>query len=124
MRQKHYCKDVCDDKCATEGCRKIRKPPVTEMEMLTIDVGQVVIESREETHGDYTKQAILAQALKAQIRSNGYEKLSMAQRESLDMIAVKISRILNGNPNEPDHWTDIAGYATLIANMLTKGTHL
>jgi hypothetical protein len=40
------------------------------------------------------------------------------QRESLDMIAHKIARILNGNPNVHDHWHDIAGYATLVANDL------
>jgi hypothetical protein len=41
-------------------------------------------------------------------------------RESLDMISNKIARIVNGNPSEPDHWIDIAGYATLIANRLIK----
>jgi hypothetical protein len=36
------------------------------------------------------------------------------QREALDMILHKIARIVNGNPNETDHWHDIAGYATLV----------
>lgn len=92
-----------------------------------IDQAQQIIESRESSHGDYRKQAAMAQALKCivndpAVRENS--ELSDAQRESLDMICVKISRILNGNPNEPDHWRDIAGYATLISNLLTKGTHL
>ena len=34
------------------------------------------------------------------------------------MIANKIGRILNGDPNYPDSWHDIAGYATLIENEL------
>lgn len=84
--------------------------------------GQAVIESREATHGDYSKQAYTANLLKNHFRD--VRALNPAQQESLDMIAVKISRILHGNPNEPDHWTDIAGYATLISNLLTKGTHL
>jgi hypothetical protein len=37
------------------------------------------------------------------------------QRESLDMIQHKISRILNGDPNIVDSWADIAGYAHIVA---------
>lgn len=89
------------------------------------DTGQQVIEDREAAHGDYAKQASVAVALKLLMRqSPGWLKLSSPQQESLDMIAVKTSRILHGNPNEPDHWRDISGYATLITNLLTKGTHL
>lgn len=35
------------------------------------------------------------------------------QYYALTMIAGKIVRILNGNPHETDHWSDIIGYATL-----------
>ena len=34
------------------------------------------------------------------------------------MIACKIARILSGDPNWRDHWDDIAGYATLVAERL------
>jgi hypothetical protein len=40
------------------------------------------------------------------------------QREALDMIAHKIGRILNGDPDYSDSWRDIAGYATLVADRL------
>lgn len=87
--------------------------------------GQEVIEERENSHGDYLRQSRLAQAMKMAFHSQpGWERLSAPQRESLDMIAVKISRILSGDPNEVDHWRDLSGYATLIVNLLTKGTHL
>ena len=36
------------------------------------------------------------------------------------MIAVKIARILNGDPNHFDSWIDIAGYATLAAELILK----
>lgn len=86
---------------------------------------QEVIESREASHGDYRTQAAMAQKLKQQMQaSEGWGKLTYPQKESLEMIAVKISRILNGSASEPDHWTDLAGYATLCSNLLTKGTHL
>jgi hypothetical protein len=49
-----------------------------------------------------------------------FKYLASDQKEALDMIVHKIARILNGNPNVHDHWHDIAGYATLIANRLEK----
>ena len=40
------------------------------------------------------------------------------QREGLEMIAHKISRILNGDPNYDDSWVDIAGYAQLVVDAI------
>jgi hypothetical protein len=40
------------------------------------------------------------------------------QLQALDMIASKMSRIVNGNPNLRDSWLDIAGYAMLVADRL------
>jgi len=40
------------------------------------------------------------------------------QWEALEMIVHKIGRIVNGDPDVTDHWVDIAGYATLIAERL------
>lgn len=97
----------------------------------TMDDAQKIIENRENTHGNYDTQAIRARQIKDTISSadrerqaTGMSRLTAAQHEALDMIAVKISRIICGNPNEPDHWLDIAGYATLVHNMLTTGKHL
>ena len=36
------------------------------------------------------------------------------------MIAVKISRILTGDPSHADNWHDIAGYATLVERRLNN----
>jgi len=74
---------------------------------------------RAKTHGHFESHAFIAQNIKIQIqRSHGYSSLDYTQREALDMIAHKIARILNGNPDHHDHWHDIAGYATLVANDL------
>lgn len=43
--------------------------------------------------------------------------------EALDMICHKIARILAGDPNEPDHWHDIAGYATLVEKEIKNGRY-
>ena len=45
-------------------------------------------------------------------------KMQHDQIECLEMIAHKIGRILNGDPNYGDSWRDIAGYATLVADRL------
>lgn len=77
------------------------------------------IAEREETHGNFTTHATISQRLKRVIQvEKNYNTLSFAQREALDMILHKVARILNGNPNHPDHWHDIAGYATLIEESL------
>ena len=80
------------------------------------------ITERGKTHGDYHNTAKIIQQLKA-VKSQalnhraraGLPYLSATQLESLDMILHKCGRILSGDPNEPDHWRDIEGYAR-IAN--------
>jgi hypothetical protein len=81
-----------------------------------------ILNTRQKTHGDYDETAEIAQALKA-ITRNG-SKLPPVARESLDMIMTKIARILSGNPDEMDHWDDIAGYAKLVSERLTASLPL
>ncbi len=57
----------------------------------------------------------ISQDLKKVIReSPTYSTMPAPLQESLDMIANKISRILNGDPLYEDSWRDISGYATLV----------
>lgn len=64
-------------------------------------------------------QSRTAQALKDVMRvSPRWEDMSMDKKESLHMIATKISRILHGDPNYHDSWHDIIGYAKLVADTL------
>ena len=51
--------------------------------------------------------------------TRAYERLTDSQRETLEMICHKMGRIIAGNPHEQDHWVDIAGYATLVAQRLS-----
>ena len=77
--------------------------------------------SREKTHGRFSTQSQTAQELKELMRgTQWWDTLQPHQREALELIATKISRILNGNPMWQDSWHDIAGYATLVANNLTE----
>ena len=76
------------------------------------------LNQRGKTHGDYEDHALYTQQIKEIIRNSvSYKRLSTDQIETLDMISHKIGRILAGNPDFFDHWHDIAGYATLSANL-------
>lgn len=78
-----------------------------------------MLQDRGRNYGDYRTNAALSQALKDVMHSApGWGKLSPDKKESLEMIALKISRILNGNSDHQDGWADIIGYATLIATIL------
>lgn len=77
------------------------------------------LDQRESTHGDYTERARIVQGIKELMRSgSSWDEVSPAQRQSLDMFADKMSRIVCGDPNEPDHWHDIEGYARLVSKEL------
>lgn len=72
-------------------------------------------------HGSYTELASLSQCLKRLMRgSRGWHDLPPDMRESLEMISVKIARILCGDPAHVDHWRDVCGYAKLIDDRLNK----
>jgi hypothetical protein len=67
---------------------------------------------REKTHGSFRTNAEFSQRLKTVFETGG-QHLSSVHKEALDMIALKLSRILSGQANFKDHWADIAGYAKL-----------
>ena len=79
---------------------------------------QKTLKERQKTHGNFKTHAEISQKLKAVLWEHGYQELEADQIEALEMICHKIARILNGNPNHKDHWHDIAGYSTLIADRL------
>lgn len=70
---------------------------------------------RGKIYGSYPDLSTQAQALKNVMRSHiGWSNLEPAHKETLELIATKIARVLNGDPNYADNWRDIAGYATLV----------
>ena len=73
------------------------------------------LNERGKRYGEFSEHAAISQNLKAIMTSQpGWYDLTASQREALEMIAHKIARILNGDPNYADNRHDIAGYATLI----------
>lgn len=67
----------------------------------------------------YAEVALVAQNLKSAMRhSPNWSKLPADMRESLEMVASKISRILNGDPSYLDSWVDIVGYVQLVIDRI------
>lgn len=76
---------------------------------------------RETQYGSFREHARVTQNIKhAMADSNNYAMLEPDQRECLEMLAHKIGRILNGNPNFHDSWHDIVGYTKLVADRLAS----
>ena len=82
---------------------------------------EATLQERGARYGPFEGHAMIAQSLKGYVQGLiGWRRLSSAQREALDMILHKIARILNGDPDHADSWHDIAGYAQLVVDLLSK----
>ena len=80
-----------------------------------------ILTARGQRYGEFSSHAYITQELKGvMVATNKWKQLSDPQKESLEMIAHKIGRILNGDPNYSDSWHDIAGYAMLVADGLDQ----
>lgn len=70
-------------------------------------------------YGEFTGHAKITQNLKrAMVDSPQWASLTDDQKEALEMVQHKIGRILNGDPNYADSWTDIIGYTRLVEKRL------
>jgi len=79
------------------------------------------LDARAENYGKFKDGAALMQAIKRSMAEHAArhgKSFADDQWEALEMIVHKIGRIVNGNPDVTDHWVDIAGYATLVADRL------
>ena len=82
---------------------------------------QDILSVRTNRYGEFENHAVISQGLKSVLFScNERLKLEADQREALEMIAHKLARIVNGDPDYADSWIDIAGYAQLVAKRLEK----
>ena len=81
-----------------------------------------ILKERGSRYGEFLSHAIITQSLKSVMHETGnwQFKLAQDQRECLDMIAHKIGRILNGDPNYLDSWIDIIGYTQLVINEIEQ----
>jgi hypothetical protein len=102
----HDIVDVC------RGCGWKRfpdYPPQTPASALACTLAE-----RKARYGDFTDHARIAETINQALMSGmGWLQATPVQREALRIIANKLGRIVNGDPNYADSWHDIAGYATL-----------
>ena len=72
-----------------------------------------ILQERGKKYGDYGKMAGIAQDIKRRMRDGTkFHGLSVKEQESLDLIATKIARVVEGG-GTADEWLDIQGYANL-----------
>lgn len=86
----------------------------------TVSVDQI-LDQRAANYGKFIEGAEIMQMIKRMLHNYVDQRgtsLAFDQLEALDMIVHKMGRIVNGNPDVVDHWKDIAGYATLVADRL------
>lgn len=70
-------------------------------------------------YGAFKDHAAIAQDLQDDMRAApGWKLLAPDQKQALSVIADKIARMLNGDPDYLDNWHDIIGYAKLVEDRL------
>lgn len=86
--------------------------------MSTIDN---TLEERGTRYGAFTGHALITQNIKTAMQTAPkWGTLLPDQKEALEMVAHKIGRILNGDPNYIDSWHDIIGYTRLVEQRLIE----
>lgn len=88
-----------------------------------MDDGKMQIEQtlkeRGSRYGEFKEHARITQNLKQAMQdSPNWLSLRVDQKECLEMVAHKIGRILNGDPDFHDSWYDCNGYIKLVADTL------
>lgn len=70
-------------------------------------------------YGEFIGHAEVTQSIKlSMVSGENWTTMDGDMKEALEMIAHKIGRIVNGDPNYVDSWTDIIGYARLVEKRL------
>lgn len=99
-------------------------PPADLPKPSTTSARDPLLVARQTTHGNFADNARISQYLKRYFRLwNGVgtgPAFNDIHAEALDMICLKLSRIISGQADFHDHWDDIAGYAKLAAEACTK----
>ena len=84
-----------------------------------LDKVKTILEERPSKHGEFTENSRATwEIMRALQGERNWATMSDQHKHSLYMIAHKMARIACGDPAEADHWDDIAGYATLVADRI------
>jgi len=76
---------------------------------------------RGRRYGAFPEHARITQAIKRAMQdSPNWAGLSDDKKEALEMVAHKVGRILNGDPEHQDSWHDIVGYTKLVEDEIVR----
>lgn len=74
---------------------------------------------RGKHYGHFVKTFDVIQQIKDALKDGiGWAAMPAERREALEMIAVKLGRLVSGDSGHADSWHDIAGYARLVGLSL------
>ena len=85
-----------------------------------------VLKQREQQYGDFKNVSNIFKGIMNQVNLNKGPLFGLSESSeqwaAVHMIAMKLSRVVSGNPNNRDNWVDIAGYANLVLKSLDKSS--
>jgi len=82
------------------------------------------LKERGDRYGDFKTHAGICQDLKGiMVNTPSWDKCTPDKKQALEVIADKIARMLNGDPNYDDNWRDIIGYSQLVLDDLESPEH-
>jgi len=79
-----------------------------------------ILSDRESVYGSYDEFTQILTELKYVQIQRKKNDWTYYQSEAMNMILLKIARLINGDPNHVDTWQDIAGYAQLVVDILEE----
>jgi hypothetical protein len=86
-----------------------------------LDKVKTILEERPGKHGEFAENSRATwEIMRALQHERNWSTMTDQQKHAVYMVAHKLARIVCGDPAEPDHWDDIAGYATLVADRIRK----
>ena len=78
-----------------------------------------VLTERGKNYGSYELQSARGQEIQKAMHLDD-DRLTSFERDALQMIAMKLSRITFGNPHYIENWRDICGYSQLVIDILNN----
>lgn len=94
---------------------------IKEIHEVEQETAKHLLEVRPTTHGDFADGAKFVQTvMRAAQESPSWGKMTDVQKECFHHVAQKMQRVVCGDPNFPDHWDDIAGYAKIAVREINR----
>ena len=85
------------------------------------DKTREILKERGDRYGDFKTHAKICQDLKkVMVNTPSWDLCTSDKKQALEVIADKIGRMLNGDPDYDDNWQDIIGYSQLVLDEIHR----